>query len=201
MAQVKEFLTFDDVLLQPRKSSVLPNQVNIQTQLTKDISLNIPILSAAMDTVTESRMAIAMAQNGGLGVIHKNFDIATQASEVARVKRFEAGIVYNPITMSPNNTIEDVFAIMDEKNISGFPVVDKNNKLLGIITNRDVRFVTNKKSMVKDYMTKKVITILKNQSTNHAKRLLHENRIEKLVVIDNQKRCIGLITVKDIPKK
>ena len=194
------YLTFDDVLLQPRKSSVLPNQVNIQTQLTKDITLNIPILSAAMDTVTESRMAIAMAQNGGLGVIHKNFDISTQASEVARVKRFEAGIVYDPITMSPNNTIEDVFAIMDEKNISGFPVVDKNQKLLGIITNRDVRFVTNKKSMVKDYMTKKVITIQKNQSTNHAKKLLHENRIEKLVVIDNQKRCIGLITVKDIQR-
>ena len=200
MAQVKEFLTFDDVLLQPRKSSVLPNQVNIQTQLTKDISLNIPILSAAMDTVTESRMAIAMAQNGGLGVIHKNFDISTQASEVARVKRFEAGIVYDPITMSPNNTIEDVFAIMDEKNISGFPVVDKNKKLLGIITNRDVRFVTNKKSMVKEYMTKKVITIQKNQSTNHAKKLLHENRIEKLVVVDSQKRCIGLITVKDIQR-
>ena len=200
MAQVKEFLTFDDVLLQPRKSSVLPNQVNIQTQLTKEITLNIPILSAAMDTVTESRMAIAMAQNGGLGVIHKNFDISTQATEVARVKRFEAGIVYDPITMSPNNTIEDVFAIMDEKNISGFPVVDKNNKLLGIITNRDVRFVTNKKSMVKDYMTKKVITIQKNQSTNHAKKLLHENRIEKLVVVDNQKRCIGLITVKDIQR-
>lgn len=200
MAQVKEFLTFDDVLLQPRRSSVLPNQVNIQTQLTKDIILNIPILSAAMDTVTESRMAIAMAQNGGLGVIHKNFDISTQASEVARVKRFEAGIVYDPITMSPNNTIEDVFAIMDEKNISGFPVVDKNKKLHGIITNRDVRFVTNKKSMVKDYMTKKVITILKNQSTNYAKKLLHENRIEKLVVVDNQKRCIGLITVKDIQR-
>ena len=200
MAQVKEFLTFDDVLLQPRKSSVLPNQVNIQTQLTKDITLNIPILSAAMDTVTESRMAIAMAQNGGLGVIHKNFDISMQASEVARVKRFEAGIVYNPITMSPDNTIDDVFAIMDDKNISGFPVVDKNNKLLGIITNRDVRFVTNKKSMVKDYMTKKVITIQKNQSTSHAKKLLHENRIEKLVVIDNQKKCIGLITVKDIQR-
>jgi len=200
MAQVKEFLTFDDVLLQPRRSSVLPNQVNIQTQVTKDITLNIPILSAAMDTVTESRMAIAMAQNGGLGVIHKNFDISTQASEVARVKRFEAGIVYDPITMSPNNTIEDVFAIMDEKNISGFPVVDKNKKLLGIITNRDVRFVTNKKSMVNEYMTKKVITIQKNQSTNHAKKLLHENRIEKLVVVDNQKRCIGLITVKDIQR-
>ncbi len=200
MAQVKEFLTFDDVLLQPRKSSVLPNQVNIQTQLTKDITLNIPILSAAMDTVTESRMAIAMAQNGGLGVIHKNFDISTQASEVARVKRFEAGIVYDPITTSPNNTIEDVFAIMDEKNISGFPVVDKNKKLLGIITNRDVRFVTNKKSMVKEYMTKKVITIQKNQSTKYAKKLLHENRIEKLVVVDNQKRCIGLITVKDIQR-
>ena len=200
MAQVKEFLTFDDILLQPRKSSVLPNQVNIQTQLTKNITLNIPILSAAMDTVTESNMAIAMAQNGGLGVIHKNFDILTQASEVARVKRFEAGIVYDPITMSPENTIEDVFAIMDEKKISGFPVIDKTKKLLGIITNRDVRFVTNKKSMVKDYMTKKVITIQKNQSTNHAKKLLHENRIEKLVVVDNQKKCIGLITVKDIQR-
>ena len=200
MAQVKEFLTFDDVLLQPRKSSVLPNQVNIQTKLTKDITLNIPILSAAMDTVTESKMAIAMAQNGGLGVIHKNFDISHQASEVARVKRFEAGIVYDPITMSPNNTIEDVFSIMDEKNISGFPVVDKNKKLLGIITNRDVRFVSNKKSLVKDYMTKKVITISKNQSTNYAKKILHENRIEKLVVIDSQKRCIGLITVKDIQR-
>ena len=200
MAQVKEFLTFDDILLQPRKSSVLPNQVNIQTQLTKSITLNIPILSAAMDTVTESKMAIAMAQNGGLGVIHKNFDILTQASEVARVKRFEAGIVYDPITMSPENTIEDVFAIMDEKKISGFPVIDKTKKLLGIITNRDVRFVTNKKSMVKDYMTKKVITIQKNQSTNLAKKLLHENRIEKLVVVDNQKKCIGLITVKDIQR-
>ena len=200
MAQVKEFLTFDDILLQPRKSSVFPNQVNIQTQLTKSITLNIPILSAAMDTVTESNMAIAMAQNGGLGVIHKNFDILTQASEVARVKRFEAGIVYDPITMSPENTIEDVFAIMDEKKISGFPVIDKTKKLLGIITNRDVRFVTNKKSMVKDYMTKKVITIQKNQSTNHAKKLLHENRIEKLVVVDNQKKCIGLITVKDIQR-
>jgi len=200
MAQVKEFLTFDDILLQPRKSSVLPNQVNIQTQLTKSITLNIPILSAAMDTVTESNMAIAMAQNGGLGIIHKNFDILTQATEVARVKRFEAGIVYDPITMSPENTIEDVFAIMDEKKISGFPVIDKTKKLLGIITNRDVRFVTNKKSMVKDYMTKKVITIQKNQSTNHAKKLLHENRIEKLVVVDNQKKCIGLITVKDIQR-
>ena len=129
MAQVKEFLTFDDILLQPRKSSVLPNQVNIQTQLTKNITLNIPVLSAAMDTVTESKMAIAMTQNGGLGVIHKNFDILTQASEVARVKRFEAGIVYDPITMSPDNTIEDVFAIMDEKKISGFPVIDKTKKL------------------------------------------------------------------------
>ena len=205
MAQVKEFLTFDDVLLQPRKSSVLPNQVNIQTQLTKDISLNIPILSAAMDTVTESRMAIAMAQNGGLGVIHKNFDISMQASEVARVKRFEAGIVYNPITMSPDNTIDDVFAIMDEKNISGFPVVDKNNKLLGIITNRDVRFVINKKTKVKDLMTKKVISITQTQSKGMssfglAKKLLQENRIEKLVVTDNNNKCIGLITVKDIQR-
>ena len=143
MASIKDFLTFDDVLLQPRRSSVLPNQVEIKTNLTKDIQLNIPILSAAMDTVTESRMAIAMAQNGGLGVIHKNYDIETQAAEVAKVKRFEAGIVYNPITMSPESTIKDVFTIMKEQNISGFPVVDSTNKILGIITNRDVRFVTN----------------------------------------------------------
>jgi IMP dehydrogenase len=145
MASIKDFLTFDDVLLQPRRSAVLPNQVEIKTNLTKDIELNIPILSAAMDTVTESRMAIAMAQNGGLGVIHKNYDIETQAAEVAKVKRFEAGIVYNPITMSPENTIKDVFTIMKEQNISGFPVVDSTNKILGIITNRDVRFVTNDK--------------------------------------------------------
>ena len=135
MAYIKDFLTFDDVLLQPRRSAVLPNQVEIKTNLTKDIELNIPILSAAMDTVTESRMAIAMAQNGGLGVIHKNYDIETQAAEVAKVKRFEAGIVYNPITMSPENTIKDVFTIMKEQNISGFPVVDSTNKILGIITN------------------------------------------------------------------
>jgi len=189
MAQVKEFLTFDDILLQPRKSSVLPNQVNIQTQLTKSITLNIPILSAAMDTVTESNMAIAMAQNGGLGVIHKNFDILTQASEVARVKRFEAGIVYDPITMSPENTIEDVFAIMDEKKISGFPVIDKTKKLLGIITNRDVRFVTNKKSMVKDYMTKKVITI---QKTNQP--IMQKNFYMKIVL----KNWLLLIIKKNV---
>jgi len=200
MASIKDFLTFDDVLLQPRRSAVLPYQVEIKTNLTKDIELNIPILSAAMDTVTESRMAIAMAQNGGLGVIHKNYDIETQAAEVAKVKRFEAGIVYNPITMSPENTIKDVFTIMKEQNISGFPVVDSNNKILGIITNRDVRFVTNEKTKVKDLMTKKVITILKNESTNTAKKLLQENKIEKLVVVDKNNNCIGLITVKDIQR-
>ena len=127
MASVKEYLTFDDVLLTPQKSSVLPQDVDISTNLTKEIKLNIPILSAAMDTVTESKMAIAMAQNGGLGVIHKNFDIETQCSEVKRVKRFEAGIVYNPITMQPDNTIEEVLSVMKEHDISGFPVVDKSN--------------------------------------------------------------------------
>ncbi|MDC3146768.1 IMP dehydrogenase [Alphaproteobacteria bacterium] len=205
MAQVKEYLTFDDVLLKPQVSNILPNDVNISANLTKDIILNTPIISAAMDTVTESKMAIAMSQNGGLGVIHKNFDIETQSYEVKKVKRYEAGIVYNPITMSPNNTIEDVLNVMKEQNISGFPVVDKDNTLQGIITNRDVRFVINKKTKVKDLMTKKVISITQTQSKGMssfglAKKLLQENRIEKLVVTDNNKKCIGLITVKDIQR-
>ena len=205
MAQVKEYLTFDDVLLKPQVSNILPNDVDISANLTKDIVLNTPIISAAMDTVTESKMAIAMSQNGGLGVIHKNFDIETQSYEVKKVKRYEAGIVYNPITMSPNNTIEDVLSVMKEQNISGFPVVDKDNKLQGIITNRDVRFVINKKTKVKDLMTKKVISITQTQSKGMssfglAKKLLQENRIEKLVVTDNNKKCIGLITVKDIQR-
>ena len=205
MAQVKEYLTFDDVLLKPQSSNILPNNVDISTNLTRDISLNIPIISAAMDTVTESKMAISMSQNGGLGVIHKNFDIETQSFEVKKVKRYEAGIVYNPITMNPNNTIEDVLNVMQEHKISGFPVVDKDNTLLGIITNRDVRFVINKKTKVKDLMTKKVISITKTQSKamssfGLAKKLLQENRIEKLVVTDNNKKCIGLITVKDIQR-
>ena len=205
MAQVKEYLTFDDVLLKPQLSNILPNDVDISANLTKDIVLNTPIISAAMDTVTESKMAIAMSQNGGLGVIHKNFDIETQSYEVKKVKRYEAGIVYNPITMNPNNTIEDVLSVMKEQNISGFPVVDKDNTLQGIITNRDVRFVINKKTKVKDLMTKKVISITQTQSKGMssfglAKKLLQENRIEKLVVTDNNKKCIGLITVKDIQR-
>ena len=205
MAQVKEYLTFDDVLLKPQVSNILPNDVDISANLTKDIVLNTPIISAAMDTVTESKMAIAMSQNGGLGVIHKNFDIETQSYEVKKVKRYEAGIVYNPITMNPNNTIEDVLSVMKEQNISGFPVVDKDNTLQGIITNRDVRFVINKKTKVRDLMTKKVISITQTQSKGMssfglAKKLLQENRIEKLVVTDNNKKCIGLITVKDIQR-
>ena len=205
MAQVKEYLTFDDVLLKPQASTILPNNVDISTNLTKDIKLNIPIISAAMDTVTESKMAISMSQNGGLGVIHKYYDIETQSYEVKKVKRYEAGIVYNPITMSPNNTIEDVLNVMEKQNISGFPVVDKANKLQGIITNRDVRFVINKKTKVKDLMTKKVISITQTQSKGMssfglAKKLLQENRIEKLVVTDNNNKCIGLITVKDIQR-
>ena len=205
MAQVKEYLTFDDVLLKPQASTILPNNVDISTNLTKDIKLNIPIISAAMDTVTESKMAISMSQNGGLGVIHKNYDIETQSYEVKKVKRYEAGIVYNPITMSPNNTIEDVLNVMEKQNISGFPVVDKVNKLQGIITNRDVRFVINKKTKVKDLMTKKVISITQTQSKGMssfglAKKLLQENRIEKLVVTDNNNKCVGLITVKDIQR-
>ena len=200
MVHIKEFLTFDDVLLKPKKSSVLPTDVDTKTNLTKDITLNIPIISAAMDTVTESKMAIAMAQNGGLGVIHKNFSIEEQANEVSKVKRFEAGIVYNPITIHPDRTINDVLNLMSENNISGIPVVDKTNKLVGIITNRDVRFVTNKKTKVRDLMTKKVVTISKNQSTNSAKALLQKHRIEKLIVVDKSNKCIGLVTVKDIER-
>ena len=205
MAEAKEYLTFDDVLLKPQVSNILPNNVDISTNLTRDIKLNIPIISAAMDTVTESKMAISMSQNGGLGVIHKNFDIETQSHEVKKVKRYEAGIVYNPITMSPDNTIEDVLSVMEKQNISGFPVVDKTNKLQGIITNRDVRFVINKKTKVKDLMTKKVISITQTQSKGMssfglAKKLLQENRIEKLIVTDNNNKCIGLITVKDIQR-
>ena len=201
----KQALTFDDVLLVPAHSNVLPKDVSLKTQLTKKISLNIPLVSAAMDTVTESKMAISMSQNGGLGVIHKNFDIETQSFEVKKVKRYEAGIVYNPITMNPNNTIEDVLNVMQEHRISGFPVVDKDNTLLGIITNRDVRFVINKKTKVKDLMTKNVISITKTQSKamssfGLAKKLLQENRIEKLVVTDKNNKCIGLITVKDIQR-
>ncbi|MFN5351511.1 MAG: IMP dehydrogenase [Alphaproteobacteria bacterium] len=194
-------LTFDDVLLKPAYSEVLPTQTETFSLLTKDIELGIPLVSAAMDTVTESKLAIAMAQNGGIGVIHKNFTIKEQADEILKVKKFESGMVVNPITISPESTLADVLVLMDRYSISGIPVVDGNNKLQGIITNRDVRFALNKRQKVAELMTKdNLITVKEGVSLDDAKKLLHKHRIEKLVVVDGHYKCIGLITVKDIEK-
>jgi IMP dehydrogenase len=196
-------LTFDDVLLVPQASEVMPGEVNVQTQVTKTIALNIPILSSAMDTVTESGLAIAMAQAGGIGVIHRNLTPAEQAKEVERVKKFESGMVVNPVTMQPDATLADALALMTEHKISGVPVVENNGKgrLVGILTNRDVRFATNPNQPVSELMTREgLVTVKAGVSRDEAKRLLHTNRIEKLLVVDEDFRCVGLITVKDIEK-
>lgn len=201
-------LTFDDVLLQPARSDVLPTDVDIRTRVTKDIFLNIPILSSAMDTVTESRMAIAMAQAGGMGVIHKNLDILVQAEHVRAVKSFESGMVVNPITIGPDATLADALALMQSNHISGIPVVEnggaggrKIGKLVGILTNRDVRFATNPHQRIAELMThENLVTVRDGVSKDEAKRLLHAHRIEKLLVVDEDGRCVGLITVKDIEK-
>ncbi len=196
-------LTFDDVLLVPRASDILPSQVSVATKLTKEINLNIPIVSSAMDTVTEGRLAIAMAQAGGIGVIHRNLDPAAQAEQVGMVKRFVSGMVINPITIAPNATLADALKLMDAHNISGIPVVEsgKSGKLVGIVTNRDVRFATNPDQPISELMTKdELITVREGVEREEAKRLLHQNRIEKLLVVDEKYRCIGLITVKDIEK-
>ncbi|MEC7243467.1 MAG: IMP dehydrogenase [Pseudomonadota bacterium] len=197
---IRESLTFDDVLLQPGHSSVLPADVDISSYLTRQIKLNLPLVSAAMDTVTEHRLAITMAQAGGIGVIHKNFTIEEQAAQVAAVKRFEAGMVVNPLTITPDKSLGDALAMMSANKISGVPVVDEQAKLVGILTNRDVRFATDKKQKIADLMTKPVITVTESASPQEARRLLHEHRIEKLVVVDDQNICIGLITVKDMEK-
>ena len=195
-------LTFDDVLLRPAASEIMPAQTDLKTRLTRSIELNVPILSAAMDTVTEGRLAIAMAQAGGLGVIHRNLEPEEQAEEVRRVKKFESGMVVNPLTVGPDRTLADALAIMDQFNISGIPVVEEGaqGKLVGILTNRDVRFASNPNQPVRELMTKQLITVREDVSQDEAKRLLHHNRIEKLLVVDDDYRCIGLITVKDIEK-
>ncbi len=196
-------LTFDDVLLVPQASEVMPGEVNVQTHVTKSIALNIPILSSAMDTVTESGLAIAMAQAGGIGVIHRNLTPAEQAKEVERVKKFESGMVVNPVTMQPDATLADALALMSEHKISGVPVVENNGKgrLVGILTNRDVRFATNPNQPIRELMTHDgLVTVKAGVSRDEAKRLLHTNRIEKLLVVDEGFRCVGLITVKDIEK-
>ena len=194
-------LTFDDVLLLPARSKVHPRDVDLKTRLTADISLNIPILSAAMDTVTESRLAIAMAQQGGMGVIHKNLKIAAQAEEVDKVKRSESGMIVDPVTCRPEQTIADALAVMARYKISGVPVVDQKGKLVGILTNRDLRFETRTDRPISSRMTKKnLITTPVGTTLNQAKSLLHEHRIEKLLVVDRAGNLKGLITVKDIQK-
>ena len=196
-----EALTFDDVLLKPAFSEVLPATAETKTRVTRGIELNIPLISAAMDTVTEARLAIAMAQLGGLGCIHKNMEPEAQADEVKRVKRFESGMVINPVTITPDATLADALSLMQHHGISGIPVTEKNGTLVGILTNRDVRFASNKRQKIAELMTAEdLITVKEGTSPEAAKKLLHKHRIEKLIVVDNHYRCIGLITVKDITK-
>ena len=199
--KIKEALTFDDVLLKPASSSTLPAKVNTKTLLTKSINLKVPIISAAMDTVTESLMAIALAQFGGIGSIHKNMSIKEQVDEVQKVKKFESGIVVNPVTITPEKELKDALELMQLHKISGIPVVEKDNKLVGILTNRDVRFVENTSIKVKNLMTKDNLqTVTENVDREEAKIILHKNRIEKLLVVNKDFKCVGLITVKDIEK-
>ena len=194
-------LTFDDVLLRPGESEILPSQADTRTRITKAISLNIPVLSSAMDTVTEARMAIVMAQLGGIGVLHRNLSIEEQCAAVRQVKRFESGMVVNPITIDPGATLAQARAIMADNAISGIPVVEANGRLAGILTNRDVRFAENPKQLVSELMTHdNLATVSLGVGQEDARRLLHQRRIEKLLVVDADYRCIGLITVKDIEK-
>ena len=200
--KLRQALTFDDVLLEPAESAVLPNQTDTRTRLTRSIELGIPLLSSAMDTVTEGRLAIALAQAGGIGVIHKNLSIEEQADEVRRVKKFESGMVVNPVTIHPDEPLANALALMNSHKISGIPVVErKTKKLVGVLTNRDVRFAENPKEPVSALMTREsLITVKEGVSKEEAQRLLHQHRIEKLLVVDDSYVCIGLITVKDMEK-
>ena len=198
--EINKALTFDDVLLVPKKSNHLPAESITKTFLTNDIGLGIPIISAAMDTVSDYRLAIAIAQLGGIACIHKNMSIEEQSQQIKNVKKFESGMVIDPITISPDEDISFAIDLMKSNKISGIPVVDKNKKLVGIITNRDLRFTKNLKAKVKDLMTKKVITVNEGVNSEQAKKLLHKYRIEKLVVVNKQFKCTGLITVKDLEK-
>jgi len=194
-------LTFDDVLLVPGESSVLPSMADTRTQVTRGIALNIPVLSAAMDTVTEADMAIVMAQLGGMGVLHRNLTVEEQVAAVRQVKRFESGMVVNPITIAPTATLADAQALMARHRISGIPVVEANGRLVGILTNRDVRFAGNPHQPVSELMThENLATVSTDVGQEEARRLLHHRRIEKLLVVDDAYRCVGLITVKDIEK-
>ena len=194
-------LTFDDVLLQPLQSSVLPSQADTRTWLTREIPLQIPVVSSAMDTVTEGEMAIALAQLGGIGVLHRNLDVEAQAAAVRQVKRFESGMVVNPITMTPDQTLAEALELMKANRISGIPIVEKSGKLAGILTNRDVRFAENPRQPVSELMTRdNLATVRMGTNQEEARRILHQRRIEKLLVVDDDNHCVGLITVKDIEK-
>ena len=199
---IREALTFDDVLLEPARSEVVPAEVDVRTRLTGEIELGMPLISAAMDTVTEASLAIAMAQHGGLGVIHRNLDVAAQAGEVQKVKKFEAGMVVNPITLGPDATLADALDLMAAQGISGIPVVEgPTRRLVGILTNRDVRFATDLSVPVRALMTAdRLVTVPEGVEREEAKQLLHKHRIEKLLVVDDDFRLIGLMTVKDIEK-
>jgi IMP dehydrogenase len=201
---VTEAFTFDDVLLKPGLSDVMPSEVDVRSRITRDIRLNLPIVASAMDTVTEAAMAIAMAQAGGIGVIHRNMDPEKQAGLVRQVKKFESGMVVNPVTINPEATLADALALMEENRISGIPVVAGGTapgRLVGILTNRDVRFATDRRQKIAELMTKdRLVTVREGVGQEEAKRLLHQHRIEKLLVVDEDYRCVGLITVKDIEK-
>ena len=197
---IPQALTFDDVLLQPAASDVVPNQVNTTSRLTRNITLGIPLLSAAMDTVTEARLAISMAQHGGIGVLHKNMTVEQQAAEVMKVKKFESGMVINPVTTRPDASLADALALMKHHAITGIPVTEEDGKLVGILTNRDVRFASDMKQSVQELMTRDVVTVKEGMKRDEAKLLLHKHRLEKLVVVDDAHRCVGLVTVKDIEK-
>ena len=203
---LREALTFDDVLLKPGLSELLPSDADVRTRITREIHLNIPIVASAMDTVTEAKMAIAMAQAGGLGVLHRNLEPDEQAAQVRQVKKFESGMVVNPVTIHPEATLQDAHDLMQAHGISGIPVVQgggngRAGKLVGILTNRDVRFATDPRQKISELMTKdRLITVREGVGQDEAKRLLHQHRIEKLLVVDDLYRCVGLITVKDIEK-
>jgi IMP dehydrogenase len=199
---VPEALTFDDVLLVPAHSKLLPSQVDIKTRLTRKITLNVPLVSSAMDTVTESRLAVALAQEGGIGIIHKNLPIQDQASEIDKVKRSESGMIVDPVTMRPHQKVYEALEAMSHYRISGLPVVDEGGKLVGILTNRDLRFCTQRDLPIRELMTSEnLVTVPKGTTLEQAKELLHKHRIEKLPVVDAQFRVVGLITVKDIQKQ
>src|SRR3982750_1607594 len=198
---VPEALTFDDLVLLPARPDVIPAQANTQTQLTRNIHLNIPVISAAMDTVTESHMAIALAQQGGMGIIHRNLSIEQQSNEVDKVKRSESGMIVDPVTMSPDDKVSDALEVMRKYKISGVPIT-KNKKLVGILTNRDLRFETRFDIPISKVMTKEnLITVPVGTTLQEAETILHEHRVEKLLVVDDAYNLKGLITVKDIQKK